>query len=98
MYKALTVIALPEMVEREIYPGIKKMVPNGNSTRYEPGATITKKAFKDACQSDEDIALMIKEGQLSEDMDAELHPQSIPHDPLKVVPPTPEEAADDSRQ
>lgn len=70
MYKALTVIALPVLTADGD--------PTGETIRKEPGSTITKKEWKDAGQTDEDFAAMEAAGSISEDMDAELHPQSRP--------------------
>lgn len=94
-HKALTVIALPEMVEREVHPGIVVDVPSGESKRFEPGETITKKDLADAGQSDEQIAELIEFGSLSEldAMDTPLHPDHQPVDPTGAT--VPEEAATD---
>ena len=66
-YKVLEVVALPVHEEREVYPGIKAKVPTGESTRKEPGETITKDEFSKHQQTDDDIKSLIKSGAIEED-------------------------------
>lgn len=75
-HKALTVINLPVMEDREIWPEIVVPVPTGAVNHKEPGDTITKKELSDAGQTDAMIAGMIEFGSLSEldAMDTPLHP------------------------
>ena len=70
MHKALTVIALPVLNEDGF--------ATGETLRKEPGDTITKEEWKKAGQSEEDIKAMADAGSISEDMDAELHPDHRP--------------------
>lgn len=65
-FKVLEVVALPVMQEREVHPGIKAMVPVGESVRKEPGDTITKAEFKEHGQSDDDIKSLIKSKAIEE--------------------------------
>lgn len=53
----------------------------GIEVRKEPGDTITEQEWKDAGQTDEDREAMIKAGSISEDMNAELHPNHRPVPP-----------------
>jgi hypothetical protein len=77
-YKALTVVNLPVLEDREIYPGIVVPVPTGDGTRKEPGETITKQEMKDAGMDEEKLAAMLQAGSISEDMKAELHHDHLP--------------------
>jgi hypothetical protein len=69
-YKALTVIALPVLNEDG--------VSTGESTRYEPGAVISDEELAAAGQTEEDVTALVESGALSDDMDAELHPDHRP--------------------
>lgn len=53
----------------------------GIEVRKEPGDKITEEEWKDAGQTDEDREAMIEAGSISEDMDAELHPNHRPVPP-----------------
>lgn len=46
----------------------------GTDKRVAPGGTITAADFEAAKQTEEDIQSLIDGGAISEDMDAELHP------------------------
>jgi hypothetical protein len=70
MHKALTVIALPVLNDDGF--------ATGETIRKEPGDKITKAEWDAAGQTDEDIQNMVNAGSISEDMDAELHPDHRP--------------------
>jgi hypothetical protein len=70
MHKALTVIALPVRDDEGL--------ATGETIRKEPGAKITKEEWAKAGMSDEAIKEMQDAGSISEDMDAELHPDHRP--------------------
>lgn len=70
MHKALTVIALPVLNEDG--------AATGETLRKEPGSKITKDEWAAAGQTDEDIQNMLDAGSISDDMDAELHPDHRP--------------------
>lgn len=48
-----------------------------NGEKKSPGDVITKAELKDGGQTDEDIEALVKGGSLSEDQDAELHPDHL---------------------
>jgi hypothetical protein len=70
MHKVLTVIALPVLNDDG--------AATGETIRKEPGSTVTKAEWAKAGQTDEDIQNMLDAGSISEDMDAELHPNHRP--------------------
>lgn len=70
MHKALTVIALPVRNENGD--------ATGESIRKEPGEHITQAEWAKAGMTEEEIAAMAKAGSISDDMDAELHPDHRP--------------------
>lgn len=65
-WEVLEVVALPEMEEREIHPGIKVPIATGNSIRKERGETITKAEMDAAGQSEDDIKSLCSSGALRE--------------------------------
>lgn len=69
-YKALTVIALPVLNEDGL--------ATGETVRYEPGAVISDEEWNSSGQTEEDAATLVESGAMSEDMDAELHPDHRP--------------------
>src|SRR4051812_22005040 len=70
MHKALTVIALPVLNEDGF--------ATGETNRKEAGDKITKAEFDAAGQTDEDIQAMTAAGSISDDLDADLHPDHRP--------------------
>lgn len=46
--------------------------------RKQPGDKVTKKELEAAGQTDDDIKALLKDGALSEDMDAEIDPSHAP--------------------
>jgi hypothetical protein len=66
-YEVLEVVALPEVEEREIQPGVKVPVATGVSTRKEPGDTITREEFEQAGQDASAIQSLIENGAIREE-------------------------------
>jgi len=80
--KALTVINLP-FIEERYQPGM--MIPRSAFDRYIEAAETALGPEADVPSADDVIAEMIEWGSLSEDADAELHPN---HRPVAVGQPT----------
>lgn len=53
--------------------------------RKQPGDTVTSQELEENEQTDEDVELLIGGGALSDDMDAELHPD---HRPISIAQPS----------
>lgn len=67
MWTALTRLDLPVHEEREVWPGVKVLVPNGEVTTKLPGDKITKKEMADHQQGDEAIAALVNGKAIEED-------------------------------